>query len=324
MEAQDFSRFIHPRGNLGDTIFLLADQCHPLYYGYPHKKQTYVFRSRGNPLSRALAKRFPALDHEVVKTGGSVATAAFYLAARAGCDPIVLVGQDLALDSGTWYAGAENEDKVIDARRLVPGYFGGEVATNDSFRTNIEWYRQAAAAMKRHKPELRLINATEGGADLTGFEKMRFGEVAFRYLGKPIVIEPPESGAHRDPGEAALATFRAELEGFATGAGKVLREFTARERCLLSELARGRAVPDPTDEVTAFLDCFAGKPFLNELLTIEHRVALGLRKRLPTKDENMRARIWASLAMVLDGSSQLIESFPWGNGPPKPMRNRDG
>jgi len=132
--------------------------------------------------------------------GGSVATAAFALAARLGADPIVLLGQDLAYTGGRGYASDTLFDETTvrrDGRHLViervaaweeitrsgglkvpgkvrpcvdlPAWGGeGEVMSTHELVCFLRWFEGAARAMKGTR---RLVNATEGGASIDGFEE---------------------------------------------------------------------------------------------------------------------------------------------------------
>jgi hypothetical protein len=142
--------------------------------------------------------------------GASVTTSAFSLADRLGCDPIVLVGQDLAFTenqvyaTGTTYDGstvriARNEKRVDHnwaaaahaahgtnqgalprAEPLIEmtGWGGNSmVASSPSFAAVNAWLDTAAAVIHRTRPDKRLINATEGGARVTRFEELSLRQV---------------------------------------------------------------------------------------------------------------------------------------------------
>jgi hypothetical protein len=143
--------------------------------------------------------------HRGLPVGASVTTAAFSLADRLGCDPIVLVGQDLAFTEnqvyarGTLYEGSTvhiaRDEKRVDhhwAPAAVAAHgtsqgampraepliettgWGGHsvVATSPSFAAVNAWLETAAAVIARTRPDKRFINATEGGARIQGFDEM--------------------------------------------------------------------------------------------------------------------------------------------------------
>lgn len=137
---------------------------------------------------------------------GSVSTLAFSLAQRLGCSPIVLVGQDLAYTNGhayaagTPYEGSKVElsadgQSIVHQRsatlHAVSGLkveqeplreataWGGDgtVYSTIGFSAVRNWLELAADVLTHDRPEQRLVNATEGGARVAGFEERTLAEV---------------------------------------------------------------------------------------------------------------------------------------------------
>lgn len=136
-----------------------------------------------------------------VNVSGSVSTAAFSLAEQLGCNPIVLVGHDLgytggeAYAKGTAYEGSRVEanaehgvlelkwsQSVIEAHGEGQGgmhateqlieveAWGGEgsVMTGIMLSAVRAWFEGVGRELLRTRPELKFINATEGGARIQG------------------------------------------------------------------------------------------------------------------------------------------------------------
>lgn len=155
------------------------------------------------PLSTLLG--FPGLS-----VSGSVSTLAFSLAQRLGCSPIVFVGQDLAYTGGRAYAPGsayeesrvrlaadgqsfehdwcetlktthnQGETKMIDREPLleVTAWGGVEKAMSTiGFSAVRAWLESASITLARARPDTRLINATEGGARIAGFEECRLSDL---------------------------------------------------------------------------------------------------------------------------------------------------
>jgi len=141
--------------------------------------------------------------HEALSLG-TVSHSAVSLAKVWGCNPIILVGQDLAFPGGAVYheEGADGETHVVTdeasgrwklagygADRVktlkdtlddpfdlldVPGIDGGMVPTSVSFN-DFRLTLEKMAADWQH--ECTLINATEGGARIEGWQPERLGVV---------------------------------------------------------------------------------------------------------------------------------------------------
>jgi hypothetical protein len=154
---------------------------------------------------------FAGIGHEgVLGSGGSVATVAFMLGLHLGCDPIVMVGQDLALSGEQYYiesapdgatrialesggvgrfqnsspelrramaggGGPQLEEASVQQFLKVPGYHGGEVYTSLQFDTYRRWL---ASAARQHAGRARMYNCTEGGARIDHLEQVPLAELA--------------------------------------------------------------------------------------------------------------------------------------------------
>lgn len=119
-------------------------------------------------------------DFKEVASGGSVATTAFALAYMVGIDTIIMVGQDLALTGNKTHADGTFEDKMatIDTSNMtmVPGNVEDKVPTRADFDMYRKWYEGYIKGCRGYRPNLRVINATEGGAKIEGTEVMSLEE----------------------------------------------------------------------------------------------------------------------------------------------------
>ncbi len=136
---------------------------------------------------------------------GSVSTAAFSIAHALGCSPIVLLGQDLAYTSGRTHASGSwwDESRATVSKETgemklewsealkkvghrhgaepmteIPAWGGeGVVYSGISFSGIRGWFESAASVLTEAREELRLVNATEGGGRIQGFEELRLEDV---------------------------------------------------------------------------------------------------------------------------------------------------
>jgi hypothetical protein len=138
-------------------------------------------------------------SNAALTVGGNVASVCYSLAVAAGCDPIVLVGQDLALgeDARVHAAGiADNWQEFLDRAAVVaeergeaerphrvraPGYFGGEVITLTNMLSYIQWYEHNIPRVRAMFGQ-RTINATEGGARIGGAEQAPLAQVITKHM----------------------------------------------------------------------------------------------------------------------------------------------
>jgi hypothetical protein len=175
---------------------------------------------------------------EGIPTGGSVATVAFSLARLMGADPLILVGQDLAYTDGKVYAQGTIFEKMrarveggiaslegLEAKRrinpdidrgsllprvavdLVDGWGDrGPVVTNSEFN----YFRYALERWAASFPPPRVINATEGGARIRGFEERALAELLSELPPQPPLPSLP-AGVIRE--EKVRRAIEVELEG---------------------------------------------------------------------------------------------------------------
>lgn len=194
------------------TRLILAEVAHPGMFER-NVKEKFVFFNPFVTLSRSQAplwgsSYFPS-------TGGSVTTAAFDMAMMFGCDPVVLVGQDLCFgESGTHVPGGvyiaqdvkidrENgkvsieEDYVTlkDKARSkfdllwLKGFDGKPVPSKFDWVTFHQWFENYVAALKNEGSPVRMINATEGGAYIEGMEHTTLAEVIEKYAKSEFMLD---------------------------------------------------------------------------------------------------------------------------------------
>ena len=148
--------------------------------------------------------------------GGSVSHMNLGLAIQMGCNPIIIIGQDLAYtDDGRSHHSLTDEAgsvditnegitwKVDDPRseiqgdhsmgpvQIVNGYYGYPVKTNIGYVSFISTFER----MFRNLPDITIINATEGGARLEGAETMTLEEVIEehgcpKYIDSMAIMDP--------------------------------------------------------------------------------------------------------------------------------------
>lgn len=123
-----------------------------------------------------------------LRVGPSVANISLDLLKKMGADPIIFIGQDLAYTGGASHAsGTSHVVKTIDdikkANKMleIEGINGGKVLTDRPFYTFLKWFESYIAM----HPETTFINATEGGAKISGTQTLTLDETLDKYcMGK--------------------------------------------------------------------------------------------------------------------------------------------
>ncbi len=151
------------------------------YAEYPGKK-VIVMR----PFST-----FEWLDIEkgVIDTGPSAGNMSFNLLRYLGCNPIILIGQDLAFAKDKTHAegGVYGSDQTYlpytKQTLFTEGNYEAEVKTTQVWYAFKKAYEKDIAAFSG-----RVINATEGGARVYGTELMTLREVIDAFIKKPLNV----------------------------------------------------------------------------------------------------------------------------------------
>jgi len=177
---------------------LVGVSCHPeLFKDYQEK---VISTPVNGPIDSWVSDIFG--DHFIKGGGGSVSTLAFLIAGQLKCSAIILVGQDLSFSDGKQYSSGAMDAHIsvaIDADNntfryndagdsvdptlkdllaksesmgitTLPGYFGGLVNTKFDYAMFHGEFVRWANLFLQASPKPRLINCTEGGAYIEGFE----------------------------------------------------------------------------------------------------------------------------------------------------------
>ncbi len=125
------------------------------------------------------------IDKGIMRIGASCANMSFKIAEMLGCNPIILVGQDLAFaPTGESHVKGSvyGEDSVKPKGAFeVPGNYQKTVLTNPTWYMFLKHFELDIADYKGV-----CINATEGGARIAGTKIMTLEEVARRYLNSQV------------------------------------------------------------------------------------------------------------------------------------------
>ncbi len=113
-----------------------------------------------------------------IETGGSVATSLFDLLLKLGFRNICLVGLDLAFTQGRTHAqGAMLHEQLSESQLMlapeVPNVtLTGNVKTSRSLMSFRQWFIAKVRKLQSEQMNIRLCNASIGGAYIDGFEHL--------------------------------------------------------------------------------------------------------------------------------------------------------
>jgi len=192
------AQFFHGVEDFGDTILVAEPKV------TWHVLDT--FRGRTHTLHSGFIDdllRDAAPQRGSLRAGSTVAHLAFYVAEYLGCDPIILVGQDLSFSDGLYYPpGMQIEriwqpelsrfqtiemkqwERIARGRgglRRVKDIHGRDVYTDDQLFTYAEQFQSDFLSSSAS-----VIHASEGGMRLAGTEVMTLREATDRFCTRSL------------------------------------------------------------------------------------------------------------------------------------------
>ena len=252
----------------------------------------------------------------LVGSGGSVANSAMALAVVMEHNPIILVGQDLAYtDNKTHSVDSVRGSRGTDASKLdgmmVEGYDGKPIWSSTEFELYRLWIEEQIMTIT----DLRVINATEGGAKIQGAEQMTLREAIEAECSETvdmerIIKETPDffSDEQKEAFKEYVNRVPEELE---TCLKKVqnnkrlyqkIQEMVYGSKCKVSELKR---LLEQTSEYNDYLDEAPAMEYVRDLIQIESSDVLhNLHK---TSDDEME-----DLKMITKSMISYLETMEKG------------
>ena len=217
--------------------------------------------------------RDAAQDRMSLKAGATVAHLSFYLAEHLGCDPIILVGQDLGFVDGLYYKpgtaihetwgvelGRFNTLETKEWERIarskailrkIPDIHGHPMYTEEQFFVYLQQFERDFAASRS-----RVIDATEGGAAKQHVTYMSLRAAIDTYCVSEFRIQNSELAPWKtwtcDPAKnlhAAIASLRAR-----ESSAEEMKTICEKTVPLLEEMIEKQSDPAAMDRLFAQVD----------------------------------------------------------------------
>lgn len=153
-----------------------------------HSGMKFIFNNKQTKLSEDISAIF---TKGVLESGGSIANCALSLSLQMGCNPVILIGQDLAYLNGRSHTkdSIYGQDKLENMDSFhyfgVPGYNEESVFTSRSLYTFLKWFEIKIDLNK----DTLFINATEGGAKIKGTLQLTLNEAIEKYCVAAVNVE---------------------------------------------------------------------------------------------------------------------------------------
>lgn len=167
---------------------MLHYQTLELYKG----KRLNFLESRNNPFFNLMESM--DMEYKDLLCGGTVANIALSLLSYLDCEPIVLVGQDLAFTDkknhaeGTPHEGNDLSKEDIAKKGLIKteDIYGKEIYTDELFETYRNWFEDFRSIID---PTRKIYNCTEGGVSIKGIENRKLKDIIDEFFNADINFE---------------------------------------------------------------------------------------------------------------------------------------
>jgi hypothetical protein len=208
--ANHFNQIAEEKKKLMEDIWLCA--C-PVVMPQVYK----AWKGKNVSLFRDFAHfKWLGINKGIINTGKSVTNMAFKAAEYMGCDPIILVGQDLAFspDGQSHVSGADHAREGLKGSPLIrmkTKVMGNNGQLIDSLDTWVGMLKRFEYDIAISGGGYKVINATEGGAMITGTEVAKLGDVIQTYCKNDIDVHNRLNGLLEYPSAIAMENDRAVI-----------------------------------------------------------------------------------------------------------------
>lgn len=176
LEGTDVTPHLRNENGIPPSCLAIEATSHPRHYQIEAKGKV-VFHTQ--KWSADLLGRDAFLPN-----GGHVTSAGFTLGVLWGCNPIIFVGQDLAFAGQKLRAeGTMGPSHIPEGTPLISmaGIDGKPVLSHRTMLAYRMWYEESASYLKRKDPTRILLNATEGGAKISGIPNISLREAIEKF-----------------------------------------------------------------------------------------------------------------------------------------------
>jgi hypothetical protein len=162
-----------------DVYFAGTPVIHPKTYANFKGERLVVYRNFAT-------FKWLDIDKGILGIGPSSGNMAFKVLEYMGCDPIILIGQDLAFSEdgythakGSTYGEKEESNKSYSDQNVVfvEGNYVPQIRSSKVWSTFLNFYKKDVV-----NSSATVINATEGGAKIHGTQLMTFREAIDKYV----------------------------------------------------------------------------------------------------------------------------------------------
>ena len=179
-----------------------------------HKNGNNIFFYTCGPFAGKFLKEEFGKDIKSYSVNFSVSYNAIQMAYTMGCNPIIIVGQDLCFYEKNYADGAAYVQEIPEdtkaAMNVTSDINGNAVYTNRSF----EGIRTIFEVWALQNNDRTFFNCTEGGLNINGFENKKLSDVAKENLIKEVNFTKNDEYVYANDWQEQLVEFNDKLQSY--------------------------------------------------------------------------------------------------------------
>lgn len=231
-----------------ETPFFYRSRMNAEAVALLHGPRLYLPGTTGYPLAEWVDEKLGYAPFKLDE-GSNVINISLSIAEKLGCNPILIVGLDLAYTDGLSYAPGVTSHGIHDPREqfvtkgkhdeliLANDIYGNPIYTLMKWLVESSWYSHFA----RNFPKVKLINCTEGGIGFSGIPNLSLKEASDLYLKESTDLEGRIAAcllsekAKQAPTLEKIKSVLEELIKELSDCGEILRQISEKSQELWQE-----------------------------------------------------------------------------------------
>lgn len=256
----------------------------------------YLGGSSGYDIAAWCDKALNIEEAEELDEGHNVVNFSIEIAKALGCNPIILVGVDLALTNDKFYSEGVLENLKINQKELET-HIGKDFESTPIIKTDIfgkpvktfwKWVSEAKwiSDFAKENPEIQIINATEGGIGFEGIQNETLKNVSERYLKESFPLEDKikkeilNSPLSKQVSKEKIVELLQQLENSLANSVELLETLLKEMQEMHREIKKGKIFSDLQTPTIALTEAKLDKePAFEAILDIFNIIYLNINKR---------------------------------------------
>ncbi|HEY9686900.1 MAG TPA: 6-hydroxymethylpterin diphosphokinase MptE-like protein [Coleofasciculaceae cyanobacterium] len=281
-----------PPEYLGNVIFILCPNSQHECFEAPARAKMFFLGENKTVFSNWIDEIL-GQKHLRLLGGATVSMVALELAMAMKCDPITLIGQDLAFPNNQVYAGGvmmeTDGDNVLKLQihenlyveeatmAAVRGQQGETLNTLKSYLVFLRQFEEFAQYLHKQGDPVRLYNASMGGAAIEGYELKPLSEFVgmFESWKNPLAVEkspiaPDELVMHRRMKlQNGLVAFSGYLQNAVSRCKRIQRNLPTGKFEQVSPLEANKLTKALQEAQKGYAEILKSSPLIEYLLSVE-------------------------------------------------------